>query len=223
MSRIPLHRNSSSSKRVATLVAGTNVTITEADVGDALQVTVSASGGGGGGGAPTNASYVVLGTNGTLTDERVLTAGANITITDAGAGSTVTIAATVPTVPTPAASVVAETSFGQSSVVGTSTNYARQDHTHGTPAVPAHSALSTLAWTASGHTGSTTSVAGWNGSASTPVLYQATTDETYLVRRGGTLQWVPVVLGLAVFANETGEDGVFVPMPIVTIYSGTIV
>ncbi len=48
---------------------------------------------GGGGGAPTNASYVVLGPNGTLTNERVLTAGSGITITDAGAGSTGTVAA----------------------------------------------------------------------------------------------------------------------------------
>ena len=50
--------------------------------------------GGGGGGAPTTAQYVTLATDGTLTNERVLTAGANISITDGGAGSTVTIAAT---------------------------------------------------------------------------------------------------------------------------------
>lgn len=43
-------------------------------------------------GAPTNASYVTLGTNATLSAERVLTAGSGISITDAGAGSTVTIA-----------------------------------------------------------------------------------------------------------------------------------
>lgn len=49
--------------------------------------------GGGGGGAPTNASYVVIGLNGTLTAERVLTAGSGITITDGGAGGNVTIAA----------------------------------------------------------------------------------------------------------------------------------
>lgn len=49
---------------------------------------------GGGGGAPTNAEYVVLSTNGTLSNERVLTAGSGITLTDAGAGSTITIAAT---------------------------------------------------------------------------------------------------------------------------------
>ncbi len=50
------------------------------------------SGGGGGGGAPTDAQYLTLATNATLTDERVLTAGTGITITDGGAGSTATVA-----------------------------------------------------------------------------------------------------------------------------------
>ncbi len=35
---------------------------------------------------------------------------------------------------TPASSVVSETSYSQSPAVGTSTDYARADHTHGTPA-----------------------------------------------------------------------------------------
>lgn len=48
-------------------------------------------GAGGGGGAPTNAQYVTLATNGTLTQERVLTAGQNVSITDNGAGSTVVV------------------------------------------------------------------------------------------------------------------------------------
>lgn len=49
-------------------------------------------GGGGGGGAPVGASYVVIGLNGTLTDERVLTGTANqVIITDNGAGSTVVL------------------------------------------------------------------------------------------------------------------------------------
>jgi hypothetical protein len=47
---------------------------------------------GGGGGAPTNASYVVLGSNVTLTNERTLTAGTGITLTDGGAGGNLTIA-----------------------------------------------------------------------------------------------------------------------------------
>lgn len=44
--------------------------------------------------APTDASYVVLSSNATLTNERVLTAGSNISIVDGGAGSTLTISAT---------------------------------------------------------------------------------------------------------------------------------
>jgi len=48
---------------------------------------------GGGGGAPTDAQYVCLAANGTLTNERVLTAGANVTLTDNGPGNTLVIAA----------------------------------------------------------------------------------------------------------------------------------
>ena len=46
----------------------------------------------GGGGAPTDAEYVVLSVDGTLTDERVLTPGVGLgALVDAGAGSTVTL------------------------------------------------------------------------------------------------------------------------------------
>jgi hypothetical protein len=48
--------------------------------------------GGGGGGAPTGASYVTLGLDATLTSERVLTAGAAISLTDSGANGTITVA-----------------------------------------------------------------------------------------------------------------------------------
>ena len=44
--------------------------------------------------APSTGSYVVLGGDAALPNERILTAGSGITITDAGAGSTVTISAT---------------------------------------------------------------------------------------------------------------------------------
>jgi len=44
--------------------------------------------------APIDAAYVTLSTNATLTGERVLTAGTGITLTDAGAGSTITAATT---------------------------------------------------------------------------------------------------------------------------------
>jgi hypothetical protein len=47
--------------------------------------------GGGGSGAPTTSQYVTLATDGGLSNERVLTAGTNVTLTDGGAGSTITI------------------------------------------------------------------------------------------------------------------------------------
>ena len=46
---------------------------------------------GGGGGAPTSATYVTLTTDGTLSNERTLTAGTGLSVTDGGAGSTVTV------------------------------------------------------------------------------------------------------------------------------------
>lgn len=47
--------------------------------------------------APAAAQYVTLATNATLTSERVLTAGSGVTLTDAGAGSTITVAADIAT------------------------------------------------------------------------------------------------------------------------------
>jgi len=46
------------------------------------------------GGAPSTDTYVVLSASSTLPNERVLTAGTNITLTDGGAGGTITIAST---------------------------------------------------------------------------------------------------------------------------------
>jgi hypothetical protein len=48
-------------------------------------------GGGSGGGAPTDATYLTLSTNIPLSNERVLTAGTNITFTDTGPGGTLKI------------------------------------------------------------------------------------------------------------------------------------
>ena len=72
------------------------------------------TGGGGGGGAPTNAEYVVMALNGTLTNERKLTAGSRITITDGGAGGDVTIAADA----SPVTSLVAGTNITLSPATG---------------------------------------------------------------------------------------------------------
>jgi hypothetical protein len=56
--------------------------------GAAVWVELTAAGGGG---APTNATYVVMSLNGTLTAERVLAVGSPITLVDGGAGGNATI------------------------------------------------------------------------------------------------------------------------------------
>ncbi len=79
---------------VAMPTANLNTTDNYAVVYDALnnEFTMEAQAGGVGG-APSDAQYVTLATDATLTNERVLTAGTGITLTDAGAGSTVTVTA----------------------------------------------------------------------------------------------------------------------------------
>jgi len=121
MARVPLTRNSTGQfARVAQLVAGTNVTISESLTGEVLTVTVAASGGGGGG---TPASSVVSETS--FGQSPVVGTSTDYARGDHSHGT--------PTVPL-ASTVVTETAFGQSSAVGTSTSIARADHTHGTPA-----------------------------------------------------------------------------------------
>jgi hypothetical protein len=138
-----------------------------------------------------------------------LKAGQNVTITEATVSGVlqVTIAASGGGGGggTPSTTVVSGTTPGLQPVVGTSTDYARGDHSHGTPPVPAHTALSSLAWTSAGHTGSSTAVAAWNGGGTATVV-QATTDETMLVRRAGILQWVPVVAAAVVIQNTLSSD-----------------
>jgi hypothetical protein len=133
---------------------------------------------------------ISLSTSGSISapDEIVL----NIAATGGGAG-------------TPATTVVSGTTPGLQPVVGTSTDYARGDHSHGTPPLPAHTALSALSWASAGHTGSALAVAAW-GAAGGAAVVQATTDETMLVRRGGTLQWVPLVAAAVVVQQALYSD-----------------
>jgi hypothetical protein len=65
-----------------------------------------------------------------------IVAGTNVTLTTTTTGgtATTTIAATGGG-GTPATTVVSATSYGQSSVVGTGTDYARADHSHGSPSL----------------------------------------------------------------------------------------
>jgi len=68
------------------LAAGSNVTITSASNG---QVVIASTGGGGG--APTDAQYLALATDATLTDERVFTPGTGLSAVDAGANAAYTL------------------------------------------------------------------------------------------------------------------------------------
>lgn len=123
---------------------------------------------------------------------------------------------------TPATTVVSETTPGLQPVVGISTDYARADHSHGTPPVPSHTALGDLAWALAGHTGSATAVAAWDGGGVATVV-QATTNETMLVRRAGVLQWVPLIAGIGLFSGEIVADGTVLTPNGVTIFSGSVV
>jgi hypothetical protein len=69
------------------LAAGAGIALTDSGPGGTL--TVSATGGGGGGGAPVDAEYLVSTASTGLSAERVLTAGAGITLTPSAGALTV--------------------------------------------------------------------------------------------------------------------------------------
>lgn len=75
-------------KSIAAAVDGSTSTFVRSDG------TAATPAGGGSGGAPVGAGYVVLAPDGSLTHERTLTGSSTVSVTDAGAGSTVTL--TVP-------------------------------------------------------------------------------------------------------------------------------
>jgi hypothetical protein len=152
-----------------------------------------------------------------------LKAGQNVTFSEAIVSGVleVTVGATGGGGGTPSTTVVSETTPGLSPVVGVSTDYARGDHSHGTPAVPAHNTLSNLAWINAAHTGAANAVAAWNAAGAATVV-QATTDETMLVRRAGALQWVPLLVAMSVLDGELVLEGLVLDGKSATIYTGTI-
>ena len=148
--------------------------------------------------------------------------GTNVTFTEATVSGMleVTVAASGGGGGTPSTTVVSGTTPGLSPVVGVSTDYARGDHSHGTPTVPAHTALSALSWASAGHTGSATAVAAWDAAGAASVV-QATTNETMLVRRAGTLQWVPLLIAATMLKAELVLEGGVLYGAGATVYTGS--
>lgn len=117
---------------------------------------------------------------------------------------------------TPASTVVTEQAYGQASAVGTSTDFARADHTHGTPTavvpVTAHSALTSvsLGWANSAHTGTTNSVACFSNTGAA-LNAQATVDGTVLSFTGGVLQFVAMAATVAL-VNSRNINVEYLPL-----------
>ena len=92
---IQFRRGTDAQRTAVTPAAGEPIWVTDTTklyVGDGTTAGGIEIAGGGGGGAPTNASYVVLGTNASLSAERVLVISTGLSSTDAGANGNLTIA-----------------------------------------------------------------------------------------------------------------------------------
>jgi hypothetical protein len=156
-------------------------------------------------------------------------AGANrvdVTINSAGGGGG----------GTPAGSVVAETSYGQASAVGVGTNYAREDHTHGTPALPTPAAIGAVPTTRT-ITTSTGLTGGGDLSANrTLSVVDNTTTQRVEVADGGSLigtrkrvNFVDGTYTTVTAVDNAGSDRVDVtveaeaePAPVTLTYAATI-
>ena len=72
-------------------------------------------------------------------------------------------------------------------------------------AITNHSLLTSgLGWSASGHTGDTTSIAGFNGTGAAQTI-QSTADGQVLTRVGGVLQFVTMTAALAFISGRAYE------------------
>ena len=176
----------------------------------------------------------------------VISAGSGVTLTTtttAGVATT-TIAASGGGGGTPATAVVSATSYGQSPVVGTGTNYARQDHSHGSPALGTSASTACAGndarladsraptGAASGDLGGTypsptvTQARGLRESAGpTTLTMGAVADGQMLKRSGSTI--VGAWLALALVVSQDGAyvalEGLSIVYPIIISSGGTVV
>lgn len=122
---------------------------------------------------------------------------------------------------TPASTVEDETTWGVPPAVGTDTEYARQDHTHGTPTIPGIDALTDVDTTTDPPI--TDEVLKWNGSQWVPAAYGATFEfsitgfsdgisDTYQLIGAGTWQAIGAISFTATYANAPGGMTAWVAM-----------
>lgn len=175
----------------------------------------------------------------------VISAGSGVTLTTTTtAGVATTTIASSGGGGTPATAVVSETSYGQSPIVGTGTNYARQDHSHGSPALGT-SAVTACAGNdarladsraptgaASGDLGGTypsptvTQARGLRETAGpTTLTLGAVSDGQVLKRSGSTI--VGAWLALSLIVSQDGAyvalEGLSITYPTIISSAGTIV
>jgi hypothetical protein len=92
--------------------------------------------------------------------------------------------------------------------------------------VSAHPSLSTLGWSASGHTGTTNSVACFSGAGAAQTA-QATVDGTVLTFSGGTLQFLAMAAAVAFTSARAVEieylTSAITPTTDAEVYTGSFV
>jgi hypothetical protein len=175
----------------------------------------------------------------------VISAGSGVTLTTTtAAGVATTTIASSGGGGTPATAVVSATSYGQSPVVGTGTNYARQDHSHGSPALGTSASTACAGndarladsraptGAASGDLGGTfpsptvTQARGLRESAGpTTLAMGAVADGQVLKRSGSTI--VGAFLALALVVSQDGAyvalEGLSIAYPNIITSAGTVV